>query len=95
MKKVGTVYDERMKIEPRKTSGKKRGGIGGSERKENLRMESRWRGRRKRGSGKEEKGGYEQENKAIEKKGGKRKRGNKAGYTAQDAPSMRTYHLRK
>ena len=74
---------------------KKRGGIGGSERKENLRMESRWRGRRKRGSGREEKGGYEQENKAIEKKGGKRKRGNKAGYTAQDAPSMRTVHLRK
>ena len=25
----------------------------------------------------------------------KRKKKNKAGYTAQDAPSMRTFHLRK
>ena len=33
--------------------------------------------------------------KKSKKERNKEKGGNKAGYTAQDAPSMRTFHLRK
>ena len=50
------------------------------------------RNERKRKEGKKENRNKRTKERLNEKS---RKEGNKAGYTAQDAPSMRTFHLRK